>query len=82
MGAGQNGVHDRGRSLAKAGVKPEEIVSSSSRISIGTNVGNVEKFPKAQFILFQEELKCAFDPIHPRFGGVTRPFNGACSPFS
>ena len=55
--------------LAKAGVKPEEIDIVVLTHLHWDHVGNVEKFPNAQFICSQEELKCAFNPIPPLYRG-------------
>jgi len=49
--------------LAKAGVKPEEIDIVILTHLHWDHVGNVAKFPNAQFICSQEELRFAFDPL-------------------
>lgn len=49
--------------LAKAGVKPEEINIVILTHLHWDHVGNVTKFPKAEFIVSQEELRFALDPL-------------------
>ena len=49
--------------LAKAGVKPEEIDIVVLTHLHWDHVGDVDKFPNAEFIVSQEELRFALDPI-------------------
>lgn len=49
--------------LAKAGVKPDEIEIVILTHLHWDHVGNVTKFPNAQFIVSQEELRFALDPF-------------------
>lgn len=51
------------KQLAKAGVKPEEIEIVVLTHLHWDHVGNVTKFPNAQFIVSQEELRFALDPF-------------------
>jgi N-acyl homoserine lactone hydrolase len=49
--------------LAKAGVRPEEIDIVILTHLHWDHVGGVTRFPKAQFIVSQEELRFALDPL-------------------
>lgn len=53
--------------LAKAGVKPEEIDIVVLTHLHWDHVGDVAKFPNAEFIVSDVELKFALDPIPPLY---------------
>jgi N-acyl homoserine lactone hydrolase len=53
--------------LAKAGTTPEEIEIVVLTHLHWDHVGDVTKFPNAQFIVSEVELKCALDPIPPLY---------------
>lgn len=53
--------------LAKAGVKPEEIEIVILTHLHWDHVGEVEKFPNAQFIVSDEELSFALNPLPPQY---------------
>jgi N-acyl homoserine lactone hydrolase len=55
--------------LAKAGVKPEEVDVVILTHLHWDHVGDVTKFPNAEFIVSQEELRFALDPIPPLYIG-------------
>jgi len=49
--------------LSKAGVKPEDIDVLILTHLHWDHVGEVTKFPNAQFIISKEEFRCALDPL-------------------
>ena len=53
--------------LAKAGVKPEEIDIAILTHLHWDHVGQVSKFPNAQFIVSEEELRFALNPLPPLY---------------
>jgi glyoxylase-like metal-dependent hydrolase (beta-lactamase superfamily II) len=53
--------------LAKAGVKPEEVDIVVLTHLHWDHVGNVTKFPNAEFIVSEEELKFALNPLPPLY---------------
>jgi glyoxylase-like metal-dependent hydrolase (beta-lactamase superfamily II) len=55
--------------LSKAGVKPEEIDIVVLTHLHWDHVGEVTKFPNAEFIVSEVELKFALDPIPPLYVG-------------
>jgi glyoxylase-like metal-dependent hydrolase (beta-lactamase superfamily II) len=53
--------------LAKAGVTPEEIDIVVLTHLHWDHVGEVTRFPKAEFIVSEEELSFAFNPLPPQY---------------